>query len=62
MAKQQELEQIRVNIDTRIKLARDAISVWAQSHRNLGAGIPVPAMVDVVGIAGGLARRVVPLP
>lgn len=62
MAKQQELMELRVNVDTRIKLARDAVNVWAQSHRNLGAGIPVPPMVDVAGIAGGLARKVVPLP
>jgi hypothetical protein len=62
LQRQQELEDIRINTDTRIKIARDAIMVWAQSHRNLGAGIAVPPMIDVAGIAGGLARKVVPLP
>ncbi len=62
IAKQQELEDIRLNMDSRIKVARDAIMVWAQSHRNLGAGIAVPPMIDVAGIAGGLAKKVVPLP
>ena len=62
IARQQELEDIRINVDTRVKIARDAIMVWAQSHRNLGAGIAVPPLIDVAGIAGGLARKVVPLP
>jgi len=61
-AKQRELEALRVSTEERIKIARDAIMVWAQSHRNLGAGIAVPPMIDVAGIAGGLARKVVPLP
>jgi hypothetical protein len=61
-AKQRELEALRVNVEDRIKIARDAIMIWAQSHRNLGAGIAVPPMIDVAGIAGGLARKVVPLP
>jgi hypothetical protein len=60
--KQQEIEDIRINTDMRIKVARDAVMVWAQSHRNLGAGIAVPPLIDVAGIAGGLARKVVPLP
>jgi hypothetical protein len=62
IAKQQELESLRQNVDERLKVARDAIILWAQSHRNLGAGIAVPPLIDVGGIAGGLARKVVPLP
>jgi hypothetical protein len=62
MLKLGELEDARINTDARIKIARDAIMVWAQSHRNLGAGIAVPPMIDVAGIAGGLAKKVVPLP
>ena len=61
-AKQQELADWRANIDERVKIARDAIMVWGQSHRNLGAGIAVPPLIDVAGIAGGLAKKVVPLP
>jgi hypothetical protein len=61
-AKQQELENLRFGVDERLKIARDAIMVWAQSHRNLGAGIAVPPLIDVGGIAGGLAKKVVPLP
>jgi hypothetical protein len=60
--KQQELDDYRINADMRIKVARDAIMVWAQSHRNLGAGIAVPPLIDVAGIAGGFAKKVVPLP
>jgi hypothetical protein len=61
-AKQEELESLRLGTDEKIKVARNAVSVWAQSHRNLGAGIAVPPLFDVVGMAGGLARKVVPLP
>jgi len=63
-AKQKELEDLRVAIETRIKLARGAMAVWGQSHRNLGAGIPVPPLIDVTGTVGGLisgaAKSVVP--
>jgi len=54
-AKQDEMEAWRLSVDDRIRIARNAISVWAQSHRNLGDGIPVPPMIDVAGIASGLA-------
>jgi hypothetical protein len=63
-AKQNELEEWRVQVDEKIRIARNAITVWAQSHRNLGNGIPVPPMIDVAGFAtgliGGAAQKVVP--
>jgi hypothetical protein len=61
-AKRRELSDWQMGIEEKIKMARDMIGVWAQSHRNLGAGIPVPPLIDVAGMAGGLARKVVPLP
>ena len=61
-AKQEELESLRLGIDEKIRVARNAVAVWAQSHRNLGDGIAVPPLLDVVGMAGGLARKVVPIP
>jgi hypothetical protein len=61
-AKLRELESLRLNVDERIKLARDAMAVWAQSHRNLGMGIPVPPLIDVTGMAKNLVKTVVPLP
>jgi hypothetical protein len=54
-AKQDEMEAWRINTDERIRVARNAITVWAQSHRNLGSGVPVPPMIDVAGIASGLS-------
>jgi hypothetical protein len=62
MAKLRELEEWRQTIDEKVKIARDAIAVWAQSHRNLGAGIPVPPLIDVTGMAKNLVKTVVPLP
>ena len=63
-AKQDEKEDWRLNVDEKIKMARNAMTVWAQSHRNLGAGIPVPPLIDVAGFAtdlvGGAARTVIP--
>jgi hypothetical protein len=60
--KQQELEDFRLNVDERIKIARSAMTIWSQSHRNLGAGIPVPPLIDIAGMAAGLARTAVPIP
>jgi hypothetical protein len=61
-AKMREVEAAGLNVDERIKVARDAITVWAQSHRNLGAGIPVPPLIDVTGMAKNLVKTVVPIP
>jgi hypothetical protein len=55
IAKQDEIIAWRIQLDEKIMIARNAITVWAQSHRNLGAGIPVPPMIDVAGMASGLA-------
>ncbi len=62
LATRQELEDLRVNIDQRIKVARDAVVVWGQSHRNLGQGIPVPPLINVSAIASGMVKKAVPLP
>lgn len=61
-AKQQELQAWRTEVDGKIRIARDALMIWAQSHHNLGKGIPVPPLIDVGGMAGGLAKKVIPLP
>lgn len=58
-AKQDELGAWRYEIDERIKIARNAMAVWAQSHRNLGNGIPVPPLIDVQGMAGSLVGNAV---
>jgi len=54
-AKQDEKENWRISVDEKIKMARNAMTVWAQSHRNLGAGIPVPPLIDMANIAANLA-------
>ena len=61
-AKLQELEDWRISVDLRVKIAREEISVWAQAHRNLGDGIPVPPVIDVTGFATDLAKKVSPVP
>ena len=54
IAKQKELVAWRALVDEKIMIARTAMTIWAQSHRNLGAGIPVPPLFDVTGFATGL--------
>ena len=64
VAKQDEMIAWRTSIDQKIMIARTAMTIWAQSHRNLGAGIPVPPLFDVGGFATdlvtGAARTVIP--
>ena len=54
IAKKDELNQWRTQVDEKIRIARTSMIIWAQSHRNLGAGIPVPPLIDVGGVASGL--------
>ena len=54
LAKQNELMAWRTQVDEKVRVARMAMTIWAQSHRNLGAGIPVPPLIDVTGIATGV--------
>jgi len=54
IAKQDELIAWGAQADAKVRIARSAMTVWAQSHRNLGDGIPVPPLIDVAGIATGL--------
>ena len=56
METQRELQNLRINADRRIKLGRDAVVVWGQTHRNLGMGIAVPPMIDVTAWATGAAK------
>lgn len=64
IAKKDELIRWRTQVDEKIRIARTSMIVWAQSHRNLGAGIPVPPLIDVGRVASGLvgnaAKTVVP--
>jgi len=61
IATQQELAQLRANLDDRIRVARNAVVVWGQSHRNLGAGVPVPPLINLSAVASK-AGSAVPLP
>jgi len=57
LAKQDELTTWRITLEEKILVARNSITVWAQSHRNLGNGIPVPPLIDVEGFASGLLGK-----
>ena len=57
VAKQDELTTWRMQLEEKILIARNSMTIWAQSHRNLGAGIPVPPLFDVTGFASGLLGK-----
>ena len=61
IAKHQELAELQSNLDSKIKVARDAVVVWGQSHRNLAAGVAVPPLINLSSLASG-AVKAVPLP
>ena len=54
-AKQDEVVTWRTQLDEKILIARTSLTIWARAHKNLGAGIPVPPLIDVAGIANNLA-------
>jgi len=57
-----ELVDLRINVERRLKLARTSVVVWGQSHRNLGAGIPVPAMINLKSVAAEMAKSAISFP
>lgn len=59
IAKKDELILWRSQIDEKIRIARTSMIIWAQSHRNLGAGIPVPPLIDVGGVATGVLEEAI---
>ena len=56
-AKKDEMTAWRIQVDEKISIARNALTIWGQSHRNLGNGIPVPPLIDVSGFASGLMGK-----
>jgi hypothetical protein len=60
VAETQELQDLRMNLDQRLKIARDSVVLWGQSHRNLGEGVATPPLINVAGMASGAVKTVVP--
>jgi hypothetical protein len=61
LAKKDEISQWQLQVDEKLSIARNAITVWAQSHRNLGAGIEVPPLLgidQIISIAAGAASAI----
>jgi hypothetical protein len=59
-----ELDQLRNQAMEAARLGRITLIMWARSHRNLAAGVRVPAAIDVMGIvrnaAGQASGSVIP--
>jgi len=55
-AEQAELEQLRSQAREAARLGRITLIMWARSHRNLAAGIAVPAAIDVMGMVKSAAE------
>jgi len=58
----EELDDLRINIERRLKLARTSVMLWGQTHRNLGAGIPVPPMINLKVVAAEMAKSAISFP
>ena len=68
LAKKEEISNWHLLVDEKLSIARNAILIWAQSHRNLGKGIEVPPLLDISTIinligpaVGDAASALVPL-
>ena len=63
-AEQEELDGIRIQARESTRLGRITLILWARSHRNLVAGVKVPAAINVMGMvqsaAGKAAGAVIP--
>jgi len=55
-AEQAELEQLRSQAREAARLGRITLIMWARSHKNLAAGIAVPAAIDVMGMVKSAAE------
>lgn len=60
LATQKELADLRIDLEQRISTARDIIIVWGQSHRNLGAGVPVPPLINLSSLASSAVHAALP--
>ena len=47
LAKKGEISNWHLQVDEKVSIARNAIIIWAQSHRNLGKGVEVPPLLDM---------------
>lgn len=56
-AEQQELDQLRIQVREASRLGRITLILWARSHRNLAAGVKVPAAINVMGIVQSAAGK-----
>jgi hypothetical protein len=59
---QQELDALRNSAQESARLGRITLMLWARSHRNLAAGVKVPAALDVMGLvknAAGSATKTI---
>jgi hypothetical protein len=41
---------------------RTTMMLWARSHRNLAAGIPVPPEIDLYNVVMGSVKKFSPVP
>ena len=49
-AEQLELDELRIRSMEAARLGRITLILWARSHRNLAAGVTVPAAINVMGM------------
>lgn len=56
--KKEEVRQWQIQADEKINIARNAMIIWSQSHRNLGSGIDIPPLIGISSIMEVIAPTV----
>jgi hypothetical protein len=56
-AQQTELDAIRIQAREATRLGRITLILWARSHRNLAAGVKVPAAINLMGMVQSAAGK-----
>jgi hypothetical protein len=56
-AEQLELDQLRIQAREGSRLGRITLILWARSHKNLAAGVTVPAAINVMGMMQSAASK-----
>jgi hypothetical protein len=56
-AEQTELDAIRIQAREATRLGRITLILWARSHRNLAAGVKVPASINLMGMVQSAAGK-----
>jgi hypothetical protein len=62
LAEARERDELFIQHRETGKKLRTTVLLWARSHRNLAAGIPVPPEIDLYNVLMGSVKKLAPVP